>query len=181
MVRIKKITLQSLRLWLLAVTIGGGLLVFGYVGLQQSLRLGANDPQTQIAEDTASKLSQGASPQSVIPATTVDESQSLSSFVTIVDNNIHVIASSGMVGSTVPLPPNSSFPDSQKRPNNWFTWQHNGVRDAAIIVPYGNHAGYVLVARSMGQIENTIGYITGLAGVTLLGIIVVPALILILI
>lgn len=178
MVKIKKVTRQSFRLWLLAVTIGSGLLLFAYVGLQQSLRLGLNDPQLQIAEDTVIKLSQGNSPQTVIPTSIVDESRSLSIFVTIVDNNIHVLASSGKVGNNVPLPPDSSFPDSQKRHNNWFTWQHDGIRDAAVVVPYGDSAGYVLVARSMSQTENTIGYITELAGLTLLGIIIVPAVIL---
>ena len=178
MVKVKKITRQSLRLWLLAVTIGVGLLLFGYVGLQQSLRLGVNDPQQQIAQDTAAKLTQGAAPRSVVPTTLVDESQSLAPFVTIVDNNSNVLASSGKIGSKVPLPPASAFPDSQKRSNDWFTWQHDDgkVRDAAVIVPYGNHAGYVLVARSMSQVENTIGYITVLAGLTLLGILIVPAL-----
>lgn len=183
MVKIRKITRQSLRLWLLAVTIGVGLLLFGYVGLQQSLRMGLNDPQLQIAQDIASKLSQGAPPNSVVPTTLVDESQSLAPFVTIADNNINILASSGKIGDQVPLPPTSAFPDSQKRSNNWFTWQHDNdkVRDAAVIVPYGNHAGYVLVARSMSQVENTIEYITVLAGMTLLGILTVPALIVLLI
>ncbi len=182
MIEVKKITRQSLRLWLLVVTIGCGLLLFGYVGLQQSLRIGMNDPQLQMAQDIASKLSQGASASSVVPTTAlVDESQSLAPFVTIVDNNTRVLASSGKIGDRVPLPPTSAFPDSQNRSNNWFTWQHDKIRDAAVIVPYGNHAGYVLVARSMSQAENIIGYITKLAGLTLLGILVVPAIILLLV
>jgi len=178
MVNVKKITRQSVRLWLLSVTIGGGLLLFGYVGMQQSLRMGLNDPQLQIAQDIASKLNQEATVGSVIPPTFVDESHSLASFVTIVDNNANVLASSGKIADRVPLPPTSSFPDSQKRGNNWFTWQHDGVRDAAVIVPYGNHTGYVLVARSMSQVENIIGHITMLAGMTLVGILITPALIL---
>jgi hypothetical protein len=181
MIKVKKITRQSLRLWLLVVTIGCGLLLFGYVGLQQSLRMGLNDPQLQMAQDLASRLSQGASASSVVSTTLVDESHSLAPFVTIVDNNINVLASSGKIDNQVPLPPTSAFPDSQNRSNNWFTWQHDTIRDAAVIVPYGNHAGYVLVARSMSQVENTISYITELAGLTLLGILVVPAIILFLV
>lgn len=184
MIKVKKITRQSLRLWLLAVTIGTGLLLFEYVGLQQSLRMGLNDPQLQMAQDIASRLRQGASPSSVTPTALVDESHTLAPFVTIVDNNINVLASSGKIGDQVPLPPTSAFPDSQKRGNNWFTWQHdnNTIRDAAVIVPYtGAHNGYVLVARSMSQVENTISHITDLAGLTLLGILIVPALVLLLI
>lgn len=181
----KKMTRQSVRLWLLAVTIGGGLLLFAYVAVQQSLRLGLNDPQWQIAEDAANKLNQGTAPASVVPTTIVDESKSLSPFVTIVDSDGKVLASSGKIGDKVPLPPTSAFPDSQKRTNKWFSWQHdNGqVRDAAVIVPYasGNNSGYVLAARSMSQVEDTIGHITLLAGLTLLGVILAPAIILFLV
>ena len=176
---------QNLRLWLLSVTIGTGLIVFAYTAVQQSLRLGLNDPQWQIAEDTAYQLDQGASASSVTPGNVIDESRSLATFVTIVDKNIAVIASSGKIGTSVPLPPASSFPDAKKRGNNWFTWQHdnNTVRDATVIIPYshGNTSGYVLVARSMKQVENTIAHITVLAGLTLIGVLLVPALILLLI
>lgn len=176
---------QTLRLWLLSVTIGTGLIVFTFAAVQQSLRLGLNDPQWQIAEDTAYQLSQGSSPSSVVPSGVVDESRSLAPFVTIVDSNIHVLASSGKIGNVVPLPPASSFPDAQKRGNNWFTWQHdnNTVRDATVIVPYshGSSSGYVLVARSMKQVEHTIAHIMFLAALTLIGVLVVPALILLLI
>lgn len=173
---------HTLRLWLLSVAIGSGLIVFSYTAVQQSLRLGLNDPQWQLAEDAAYQLSQGASPSSVIPSSVVDESRSLAPFVTIVDDNVQVLASSGKIGDTVPLPPASSFPDAQKRGNNWFTWQHdnNTVRDATVILPYhhGTASGYVLVARSMKQVENTIGHITVLAGLTFIGVLLAPALIL---
>ena len=184
MKQVRHLNRQTVRLWLLSVAIGTGLIVFSYTAVQQSLRLGLNDPQWQIAEDSAYQLSQGSSPLSVIPSSVVDESRSLAPFVTIVDNNIHVLASTGKIGDSVPLPPASSFPDAQKRGNNWFTWQHdnNTVRDATVIVPYshGNTSGYVLVARSMKQVENTIGHITVLAGLTLIGVLLAPTLILLL-
>lgn len=176
------ITRDTVRLWLLSVAIGSGLLIFAYAAVQQSLRLGLNEPQWQIAEDTAYQLSQGTAPAAVVPNSVVDESRSLAPFVTVVDQNGHVLASSGKIGGSVPLPPASAFPDAQKRGHNWFTWQHdnNAVRDAAVIVPYtdGGRLGYVLVARSMKQVEDTIGRITVLAGLTLLGVLLAPALIL---
>jgi hypothetical protein len=179
--RFKAINNQSLRLWLLVVSIGFGLTLFTCIAVQQSLRLSLNDPQWQIAEDAAFKLSQGANPTSVVPNDVVDESRSLASFVTVVDSNIHVLASSGKIGTIVPLPPASAFPDAQKRGNNWFTWQHdnNTIRDATVIIPYqGPNTGYVLVARSMSSVEKTIKHITGLAGLTLLGVLLAPAIIL---
>lgn len=175
---------QFIRLWILSVVIGGGVTVFTFTAVQQSLRLGLNDPQWQIAEDTAAQLSQGATPASVVPALTLDESKTLAPFVTVVDSKIHVLASSGNIGSQVPLPPASAFPDSQRRGSNWFTWQHdnNTLRDAAVIVPFhGQQSGYVLVARSMSQVENTIKKIAFLAVCTLIGVLAAPAIILLLV
>lgn len=184
MKQIQRLNRQTIRLWLLSVAIGTGLTLFAFVAVQQSLRLGLNDPQQQIAEDTAYRLSQGASPSSIIPSTVVDESRSLAPFVTVVDSNMQVQASSGRIGDITPLPPASAFADAQKR-GSWFTWQHdnNTVRDATVIIPYshGNSSGYVLAARSMKQVENTISHIAMLAGLTFVGVLLVPALILLLV
>lgn len=182
MKKTQRLTKASFRLWLLSVVIGGGLLLFSYVAVQQSLRLGLNEPQLQMAQDIAAQLnSDKSTPQSLVPTTIIDESQSLSPFVTIINKNGDVLATSGKIGDVVPLPPLSAFEDSQKRSNHWFTWQHDDgkVRDAAVVVPFnGKQSGYVLVARSTAQVEDTIGHITVLAGWTLLGILVAPALVL---
>ncbi len=182
MKRLKKLPKDTaIRVCLLTIVIGFGLTLFSYIAVQQSLRLSLNQPQLQIAEDTAESLNQGASVQSVLPKVTVNETMSLSPFVTIVDSNIHVLASSGKIGNQIPLPPASAFPDSQKRSTNWFTWQHdnNSVRDAAVIVPFTSRhsSGYVLVARSMRQTESIIGRISVLAGFAFMGIVLASTVI----
>jgi hypothetical protein len=183
--KLKKITRQHVRLWLLVVVIGSGVTLFAYIAVQQSLREGLNAPQLQIADDTAAQLNNGALPSAVISPMKVDESTSLAPFTTIVDQHMHVLASSGSIGTIVPLPPASAFSDAQSRPSNWFTWQHdnNTLRDATVIVPFHHEglSGYVLVARSMAQVEATIGHITVLAALTLLGVILAPAIILLLV
>lgn len=185
MLKRQPITRQKMRLWLLAVVIGGGVTLFSYVAVQQSLREGLNAPQLQMAQDIAAQLNSGMSPASVLPPVKVDEATSLDPYVTIVDQHMQVLGSSGSIGSVVPLPPASAFPDSQNRRTNWFTWQHdnNSVRDATVIVPFhhGSESGYVLAARSMSQVEATIGHITVLALLTLLGVILAPAIILLLV
>ena len=177
----KKFDRKIFRIWLLVVVVGFGVTLFTYLAVQQSLRLSLNMPQLQIAQDAANQLSQGASPSTVLSSTQlIDESKSLAPFMTIVDKNINVIATTGKIGDVTPLPPPSSFPDSIKRGNTWFTWQHdnNNVRDAAVIVPYGGaNPGYVLVARSMNQTENIVSRLTILAGFTLLCILVFSTLI----
>jgi len=183
MKRTKRTNRDNLRLWLVTVVVGFGIVLFAFVAVQQALRLGMNDPQLQIAQDTAAKLAQGATPAAVMPSEKVDESKSLATFVTIVDQNTKVLASSGQIDGQVPLPPASAFPDSQKRNNDWFTWEHDyGIRDAAVIVPFsGTHSGYVVVARSLSQAESTMNHIEDLAGITLLGILIAPTVIILLV
>ena len=93
MKRTKRTNRDNLRLWLVTVVVGFGIVLFAFVAVQQALRLGMNDPQLQIAQDTAAKLAQGATPAAVMPSEKVDESKSLATFVTIVDQNTKVLAS----------------------------------------------------------------------------------------
>jgi hypothetical protein len=52
---------------LAAIAFATGIVLFGYVGIQQAHRTMANDPQIEIAEDAAAALRQGAAPAAVVP------------------------------------------------------------------------------------------------------------------
>src|SRR6266550_3224320 len=61
---------------------------FAYVAVQQNYRQSANDPQIQVAADTATLLSAGQTPQAVVDTKRiVDPSKSLAAFVTVVGQN----------------------------------------------------------------------------------------------
>lgn len=150
------LAMLALLVWLpvaVAVTVGIGA-AYG-IG-QQVLRSGANDPQTQIAEDTAARLTDGTSPRAVVAGPTVDLARSLATSVTVLDAAGHVVESTAMLNGRVPLPPVGALRVAEGGVTNTFTWQPQpGVRQAAVVVPYRTPAGAgaVIVSRSLRLVE----------------------------
>jgi hypothetical protein len=149
-------TLKSiLRAWLpLAVAITGvcGLV---YLTSQQMLRMGANEPQVQIAQDWASMLAQGASPDSVASAPKVEIATSLSSFVAVYDETGKLVATSGLLRGAPPSLPGGVFEYARNNAEDRVTWQPEpGVRLAAVVDHYGgSKPGFVVAARSLRESE----------------------------
>lgn len=128
-------------------------LIFGtiYAVAQQSLRLGANDLQIQIAEDTASALNAGGTPEALVSGH-VDMSKSLAPFVIIYDQNYKVVASSGVLADQVPRAPLGILAGARNSDYHFVTWQPSStVRIAAVSVAAKNY--YVLSGRSLKEIE----------------------------
>lgn len=136
-----------------------------YVSVQQTLRQGANDPQIQVAEDLANQLSQTTKPP--ILNTVVDLKKSLATFVIIFDNRGKPISSTAFLDNQIPAPPLGVFQSAEKFKENRITWQpQNQVRIASVIVPYGNKSGFVLVGKSLKEVEKRVDQITIFAGIT---------------
>jgi hypothetical protein len=124
---------------------------------QQMLRTGANDPQIQFAEDISVALQNGTEPKLIIPDETaqVDMAGSLTTYVLIYDNDGNVMAGNGRVNGGLPTPPKGVFDVARSLGQNRITWQPMpGVRSAIVIkhVP-GDHPGFVLVGRSLREVE----------------------------
>lgn len=150
------ITVKALYIWLvLAVTITFmcGLV---YLAVQQDLRQGANDPQIQMAEDTASELSAGATAESVVPKISVDLSKSLATFITVADEAGQTITSSARLDGVAPKLPSGVFDFVKAHGEDRVTWQPQpDVREATVITSYasGETKGFVVVGRSLKEIE----------------------------
>lgn len=122
---------------------------------QQILRQSANDPQIQFAEDIASSLSAGNSPQAVIPPARMDMSKSLATFIMVFNNKGGLTLSTGEINGKVPTVPSGVFSYVNKNGEDRLTWQpQTGVRTAAVVTKYKN--GYVLVGRSLRETEKRI-------------------------
>lgn len=140
--------------------------IFGvtYAAIQQSYRQNANDPQIQMAEDGALLLEQGISVQQLVSQLKkVNISTSLDTFVIFFDSAGDVIANSGYIGtSTIPNVPKGVLQSAKTMDINKVTWQiSTGERFAAVIKQYNRKenasstlSGYILVARSLREIEN---------------------------
>lgn len=163
-----------MRVWLpgvVAATILAGLV---YVALQQTLRLGANDPQIQMAEDTAAALGAGAEARTLVPTQPVDIARSLAPFLVVFDREGRVVASSATLDGATPTLPTGVLDATRQGGENRRTWEPRpGVRIASVITAVnGGAGGYVLAGRSLREVESRIdllGLQVGLAWLALVG------------
>ncbi len=131
---------------------------FAYAAMQQSYRLNANDPQIQFAGDVAAQMSAGSLPEDAIDtrAIKVDPSKSLDTFAAIVDSNGTVTASDMTLNDATAVPPKGVLAASSLTHQNRITWQPQaGTRIALVVQAYkhDNNSGYVLVGRSLKEVE----------------------------
>lgn len=145
--------------------------IFGtiYVAGQQILRQSANDPQIQMAEDIALKLSTNISVPADFMApdrTQTDISQSLSPFVMIFDDKNILLESSAKLHESAISLPIGVFDYAREKGENRFTWQpEKGVRSAVVLKYYdGIQSGFVLVGRSLREVEIREGNLLLLVG-----------------
>src|SRR5438067_1359524 len=129
---------KIVRFWSLIVflvTIFCGLV---YITVQQNYRQSANDPQIQMAEDTAAALKNGSiTPYSFGNSDFIDISQSIAPFLTIYDAQSRSTSTNGTLDGNSPQLPQGVFAYTRQRGEERFTWQPKvGVRVAAILVSY---------------------------------------------
>ncbi len=135
-------------LFLAAITFALGVV---YVTEQQILRLGANDPQIELAEDFAAGFNAGADPQSLIKGN-IDIGHSLAPFIIIYDLSGKPLATSGYLNQAIPVPPAGVFGYTAVHGQERVTWQPQaGVRVATVI--NRSKAGFVLAGRSLREVE----------------------------
>jgi hypothetical protein len=137
--------------WASAILVLIGIFVTIYGVMEQAQRSGANMPQIQLAEDTATAINKGAHPSSVLTAP-VDMSSSLAPFIIVYDKSGKVIDGSGLLDGSIPTIPQGVLTASDGQAYNAVTWQpKGGVRIAAVAVKADNY--YVVSGRSLTELE----------------------------
>jgi hypothetical protein len=155
--------------WLPLATISVILTAFIGGAVQQNYRQSANDPQIQLAEDTARVVNAGSPPVGLVPTQRVDREQSLAPFVIIVNNQLHILATNAASGSDSLLPPSGVFDNARAHGEQRLTWQTaQGVRYATVVTPTTH--GYVVAARSLKEVEAREHWLTVMDGLALLGL-----------
>ena len=144
-----------LKYWLLMAAIVTGLSGLLYAAVQQDLRQSANDPQIQMAEDTAAKLADGQQVQNVVPSEKVDIANSLAPYIIIFDATGKPIASSVQLNGQTPTIPSGVFDYVRQNGEDRITWQpQSGVRSAIVVTQFkGPNSGFVLAGRSLREVE----------------------------
>lgn len=133
-----------------------------FIVVQHYIRQSANDPQIQLAQDRASLLSQNRPLQEVVPVTTVEIDKSISPFFIIFNEQKEVIASSALLDGKTPVPPQGVFEYVKTHGENRFTWApREDVRIAAVITSFqGEKSGFILVGKSLQEVEKRVYYLT---------------------
>jgi hypothetical protein len=131
---------------------------FSYLVIQQALRMGANDPQVQMAEDASVALAYSANVDKFVPAQKVDISNSLAPFLIVYDSTGKVMASSATLQGVTPVLPPGILDYVRINGEDRVTWQPApGVRIAAVIAPVETQAmgspAFVLAGRSLRESE----------------------------
>lgn len=127
-----------------------------YATGQFIIRSSANDPQIQMAEDTAAGLAAGMPSGAITPPPGRVIGESLSSFTVIYDAGGNPTAGSANYKGALPKPPKGVFDYAGSHGQNRVTWQlEKGLRFATVIVPYtaSGSNGYVMAARSLRESE----------------------------
>ncbi|HSX57885.1 MAG TPA: hypothetical protein VLE47_01270 [Candidatus Saccharimonadales bacterium] len=123
-----------------------------YAAVQQDLRLGANDPQIQMAEDTAVRLEANAPVATQVSSDKVDVAKSLAPFLIVYNDEGQVQTASVSLNGQVPSLPNGVLDYTAEHGQDRITWQpKEGVRIAAVVQKY--KGGFVLAGRSLREIE----------------------------
>jgi hypothetical protein len=151
-----KLKNQLLKFWVLLAIVTTALCGLIYLVIQQDIRIGANDPQIQIAEDVARQISTGENPLDFIPPIKVEISKSLANYIIIFDDKGKIIGSSAVLDGKLPVIPTEIFTSTKNLGEARFTWQPRaGVRSAVVVTYYkGPTSGFVLVGRSIREVEN---------------------------
>ncbi len=147
-----------LKTWLVAVVVITLILGIVYATAQQILRMSANDPQIQIAQDAAAALTNGESPDEILPYGEVDIATSLSPYIVIFDDSGKAITGSGVLHGELPSMPLGVLENARRYGENRVTWQPEpSVRSATVITRYGgDEPGYVMAGRSLREVESRI-------------------------
>src|SRR3569623_348959 len=148
--------LRAFVVWVEAAVAVSGIALTLEEVVKQNYRNGANDPQIEIAEDSALRLQNGAAILDQVPAEKVDASDSLKEFVVIYDTEGNPIAGNGYLSDKILSVPKGVFDAARASGENRLTLEpQTGVRIAAVIKPFvGREAnGYVLSGRNLREVE----------------------------
>lgn len=155
-----------LRHWLPLALVISAFVALAYVIAQQNLRMNANDPQIQMAEDAGYALADGAALESVVPAARIDIANSLAPYLVVYDESGKAIVASGFLDNQMPALPAGVFDYTRRHGEDRITWQPApGVRSAAVIVHVtGMRPGFIMAGRSLREVEARANQMLALAG-----------------
>ncbi len=138
-----------------AAVIITGIMLTIYATVQQAHRMGANDPQLQLARDISTFLKEGKSVNKLLPADTIDLAKSLAVFVAMYDAEGNPLNSTGFIDGKLPQLPHGLFAEAKATGEHDITWQPNAAIRQALVIDavQSSPVAYVAVGRSLQEVE----------------------------
>lgn len=168
----KNVWFKTFVFWLPLAAVMFVLSLLVYTAVQQNYRMSANDPQIQVAEDVAASITSGATPaDSIVPPNpTADMSSSLSAFLIVYSATGTPIGGSVALDGKIPSMPTGVADYVKLHGEDRFTWQpKSSVRAAVVVTSFsGPQSGFILVGRSLKEIEIREGNLLKICGVAML-------------
>lgn len=166
--------------WFVAITLLSGLF---FLLVQQSVRLGANEPLVEIAGELSERLSEKKGIPQEFPSKKIDMTRSLTTFFYVFDSSRNLIGTTASLNNGEATIPQGVLQIAKDKEENRVTWQpQRGVRNALVVKHFkGQSEGYVAVGKSLREVEQleytlqtltAIGWITALFFTFITGIIV---------
>lgn len=177
--------IKKIRFFLpLAIAITGlsGLI---YLAVQQDIRIGAYEPQIQMSEDAAARISAGEDPLKVVPAGSIEITKSVAPYIVVFDDSGKVLAGDATLNGQPPKVPQGVLDFTKANGKDRVSWQPlPNVRSAVIVTRFSNSkiSGSVLAGRSLREPEKRIdalGMQVGLGYIATIFVSLVATLILI--
>lgn len=161
-----RFVLRVLLSWLPLAALAVTLASMSYLGIEQSHRTAADDPQLAIAQEAAVTLGRGTLPSTIVPEGRVVIGESLAVYLNIYDGQGLPVAGSGYLHGDLPKLPPGVFSAAAAWGENRITWQPEpGIRQAIVAVPFGEGpAGYAVAGRSLSEVEKRERALTAMTG-----------------
>lgn len=139
--------------------------IFGYISLQQSMRMSANDAPLDIAINIDQALTEGVSFKQFNSSRPVEMDKSLSPYVILYDASGTPIAGSGAIHGNYPVPPSGVFEYLKTHKQDSFTWEPSGSARQAVVARYHNGATpiFIIAGHSLKEVEGRVTQLSKLS------------------
>lgn len=126
-----------------------------FLTLQQTLRLGANEPLVQLSLELSNRLSKEQEIPHQFPANKIDISKSISPFFYVYDVNRQFIGTTASINGEEVQIPKGVLEAARKNGQRRVTWQPaKDVRAALVVVHFkGQSEGFVATGRNLQETE----------------------------
>ncbi len=145
--------------------------LFGFLAVEQGMRMTAYDTQAEIAGNVELSLGEGTPYKLFNSDHPVQIGESLTPYVLLYDMKGKPVGGNAVLAGNYPIPPKGVFDYLLAHHEDRFTWEPRPGMREAVVARYhgGNNPAYIIVGRSLAEVEKHIDKLLVLSFVLWLG------------